>query len=196
MVDNFLSNNDYYNKGGLNGKPKEPRLISPKGQSSDNKYELILEQLIHERNELRKYIIDICKSLDIDTRQSVLGANCLEFYAVLCSTAKNKINYMEGYTRTVENARDEFNQELKRKEQECEELKKEKEEITMRWKESIRGGAELCGKLQNCIQALDKIKEIVNEPCAVFDKTCEECNNNCEQEILDIIDNAKEGNNS
>ena len=91
MTDNFLSNNSYYNKGGLNGKPKEPRPISPKGQSPDDKYELIFKQLIHERNELRKYIVDICKLLDIDTRQSVLGANCLEFYAVLSSTAENKI---------------------------------------------------------------------------------------------------------
>ena len=83
-------------------------------------------------------------------------------------------------------------EQLKRKGQEYKELKKEKEEIMMRWKESIRGGADLCRKLQNCIQALDKIKEIVNEPCAVFDKTCEECNNNCEQEILSIINEAME----
>ena len=98
MTDNFLSNNGYYNKGGLNGKPKEPRPISPKGQSPDDKYELIFKQLIHERNELRKYIIDICKSLSINTSQSVLGANCLEFYAVLTSTVKNR---RKGYEQTL-----------------------------------------------------------------------------------------------
>lgn len=31
MTDNFLNNNNYYNKGGLNDKPKEPRPIPPKG---------------------------------------------------------------------------------------------------------------------------------------------------------------------
>ena len=31
MTDNFLSNDNYYNRGGLNGKPKEPRPSSPKG---------------------------------------------------------------------------------------------------------------------------------------------------------------------
>ena len=95
----------------------------------DKEYGTMFKRLMHERNELRKYIIDICKLLDIDTRQSVLGANCLEFYAVLSSVAKDKINYMEGYIRTVENARDEFAQELKRKEQECEEYKQALDEI-------------------------------------------------------------------
>lgn len=52
----------------------------------------MFKQLMNERNELRKYIIDICKSLDIDTSQSVLGANCLEFYAVLSSVAKDRIS--------------------------------------------------------------------------------------------------------
>ena len=94
----------------------------------DKGYGTMFKRLMHERNELRKYIIDICKLLDIDTRQSILGANCLGFYAVLSSVAKDKINYMEGYIRTVENARDEFAQELKRKEEECEELKRKCDE--------------------------------------------------------------------
>lgn len=108
MTDDFLSNSNYYNKGGLNGKPKEPRPISPKGQSPDDKYELIFKQLIHERNELRKYIVDICKLLDIDTRQSVLGANCLEFYAVLSSAAKDKIKDLQEQLKCKEQALDEI----------------------------------------------------------------------------------------
>lgn len=104
MTDDFLSNSNYYNKGGLNNKPKEPRPIPPKGQQSSNKSELIFKQLIHERNELRKYIIDICELLGMDTSQSILGANCLEFYAVLSSTAKNKIRDLQ--------------EQLKRKEEE------------------------------------------------------------------------------
>ena len=47
--------------------------------------------LQHKRDELRKYLIGICDLLGIDTRQSLLGTNCLEFYAVLSSTAENKI---------------------------------------------------------------------------------------------------------
>lgn len=47
---------------------------------------------MHERNELRKYITDICKLLNINTSQSVLDANCLEFYAILSSIVENRIN--------------------------------------------------------------------------------------------------------
>lgn len=178
MTDNFLSNNGYYNKGGLNGKPKEPRPIPPKGQSLDDKYELIFKQLIHERNELRKYIIDICELLDINTSQSVLGANCLEFYAVLCSTAKNKINYTEGYIRTVENAKDEFFQELKRKEQEYEELKEQYKKVEDMM---IKSGANMCGELQNLYRTLDEIKEIA-------EKTKKDICNNCSWENTDSCD--------
>lgn len=91
MTDNFLSNDNYYNKGGLNGEPREPRPSSPKGQSLDNECKIVIKRLMHERNELRKYIIDICKLLDINTNQSLLGANCLEFYAVLSSVAEDRI---------------------------------------------------------------------------------------------------------
>lgn len=74
----------------------------------DNEYGTMFKRLMNEHNELRKYIIDICELLDINTSQSVLGANCLEFYAVLYSTAENKIGDLQ--------------EQLKRKEQECEEL--------------------------------------------------------------------------
>lgn len=67
MTDNFLNNDNYYNKGVLNGKPKKPRPEPPRGQSFDNKDELVFNQLIHENNGLRKYIIDTCKSLDMNT---------------------------------------------------------------------------------------------------------------------------------
>ena len=61
----------------------------------DNEYGTMLKRLMHERNELRKYILDICELLDIDTSQSVLGANCLEFYAVLSSVAKDKVRNLQ-----------------------------------------------------------------------------------------------------
>lgn len=61
----------------------------------DNEYGRMFKQLMNERNELREYIIDICELLDIDTSQSILGANCLEFYAVLSSTAKDKIRDLQ-----------------------------------------------------------------------------------------------------
>ena len=51
--------------------------------------------LQHKQDELRKYLIGICNLLGIDTRQSLLGANCLEFYAVLSSTAENKIKELK-----------------------------------------------------------------------------------------------------
>ena len=46
---------------------------------------------MNETYELRKYIIDICESLNINVSQSVLGTNCVEFYAVLSSVAKGRI---------------------------------------------------------------------------------------------------------
>ena len=75
----------------------------------DNEYGSMFKRLINERNELRKYIIDICNLLYIYTGQSVLGANCLEFYAVLCSTAENKIKGLQ--------------EQLTRKEEECHKYK-------------------------------------------------------------------------
>ena len=54
-----------------------------------------LERIKNEQGELRKYIIDICDLLDINTKQSLLGSNCLEFYAVLSSTAENKIKELK-----------------------------------------------------------------------------------------------------
>lgn len=181
MADNFLNNDNYYNKGGLNGKPKEPRPMPSKGQSTDNRYELIFKQLMHECSELRKYIINICELLDIDTSQSVLGANCLEFYAVLSSTANDKINYMEGYIRTLENARDEFGQELKRKEQECEELKQ--------WKK----GAENLFKAQ--IDNPDKIINRYKQALDEIENYCKECNLKADFtacDILNIINKVEE----
>ena len=61
----------------------------------DKEYERMFKQLMNERNELRKYIIDICGLLDIDTSQSIVGANCLEFYAVLSSVAEDKIKDLQ-----------------------------------------------------------------------------------------------------
>ena len=68
----------------------------------------MFKRLMNERNELRKYIIDICNLLYIDTSQSVLGANCLEFYAVLCSTAENKIKDLQEQLKRKEQALDEI----------------------------------------------------------------------------------------
>ena len=69
---------------------KEKIIICP--NSNLKSYILNLQ---HERDELRKYLIDICNLLSIDTRQSLLGANCLEFYTVLSSTAENKIKELK-----------------------------------------------------------------------------------------------------
>ena len=90
----------------------------------DKEYETVFNRLINERNELRKYITDICNLLGIDTSQSVLGANCLEFYAVLSSTAKNKIKDLQ--------------EQLKRKEQECNKFKQTLAEIKRIAEENIR----------------------------------------------------------
>ena len=119
----------------------------------DNEYGSMLKRLMNERNELRKYIIDICELLDIDTGQSVLGANCLEFYAVLCSTAENKIKDLQ--------------EQLKRKEEEYEELKKE-----------------LQAQRNFTAQEQRKIY------CVAYDKTCE-TGNECKQKKCVFKDRLK-----
>lgn len=187
MADNFLSNNGYYNKGGLNGKPKEPRPMPPKGQQSNNKYELIFRQLIHERNELRKYIIDICNLLGIDTSQSILGANCLEFYAVLSSVAEDKIKDLQ--------------EQLKHKEQELRNIYKafDIEYIIDKETGSIIGR---CNKLNKKEQECEELKKELQAQrafttqeqrkiyCVAYDETCE-TGNECKQKECVFKDRLK-----
>lgn len=170
----------------------------------DKEYGTMFKRLMHERNELRKYIIDICKLLDIDTSQSVLGANCLEFYAVLCSTAKNKISYMEGYIRTVENARDEFAQELKRKKEELQAQRnftsqEQRKIYCVAYDKTCETGNEC--KQKKCVfkdrlkykQALDEIEiNISKYQGLTFGKPRTMRENDCIYKILDIINKAKE----
>ena len=132
----------------------------------DSKYEIAVKQPTHERNELRKYIIDICKLLDINTNQFVLGANCLEFYAVLCSTAENKIG--------------ELQERLKRKEQECEKLKRWKKGAENLFKTQIDNTDKITNRYK---QALDEIEEIAGQQCNICEeltpineyKDCKKC---------------------
>ena len=123
----------------------------------NNEYRTMFKRLMNERNELRKYIIDICGLLDMDTSQSVLGANCLEFYAVLSSVAKDKIKDLQ--------------KQLKRKEQECnkfyiqlkaDEEYHEEEKNTLRKiiKNKEERNIELYKENNKLEQALAEIKEI------------------------------------
>lgn len=132
----------------------------------DKEYGTMFKQLIHERNELRKYIIDICKSLDINTSQSVLGANCLEFYAVLSSVAKDKMKDLQ--------------EQLKRKEQECNKLyiqlkadeeyhKEEENALRKIIKNKEERSIELYKENNKLKQTLIRIKEIAEENIRIAD---------------------------
>ncbi len=80
-------------------------------------------------------------------------------------------------------------------EQECEKLKREiafGNNGELSDKNKSHSFKDLNDENSNYNQALNEIEKIVSEPCFFFDKTCEECSNNCEQEILDIIHKAKE----
>lgn len=132
----------------------------------DKEYGTMFKQLIHERNELRKYIIDICKSLDINTSQSVLGANCLEFYAVLSSVAKDKMK--------------DLREQLKRKEQECNKLyiqlkadeeyhKEEENALRKIIKNKEERSIELYKENNKLKQTLIRIKEIAEENIRIAD---------------------------
>ena len=96
----------------------------------DNEYGSMFKRLMNERNELRKYIIDICNLLYIDTSQSVLGANCLEFYAVLCSTAENKIRGLQEQLKRKQNELEELRQYHNKC---CQEFEKEKKDLIAKY---------------------------------------------------------------
>ena len=132
----------------------------------DNEHGTMFKRLMNERNELRKYIIDICELLGIDTSQSTLGANCLEFYAVLSSTAKDKIR--------------ELQEELKRKEEELQAQRnfttqEQRKIYCVAYDKTCETGNEC--KQKKCVfkdrleykQALDEIEKIAEED---FNHTC------------------------
>ena len=165
----------------------------------DNEYGTMFKQLMNERNELRKYIIDICKLLGIDTSQSILGANCLEFYAVLCSTAENKIEDLQ--------------EQLKRKEQEyedlrqyhnkcCEEFKKEKQDLIDKYNQlsiNFYNGdycnTEYCSLLKSKEEELQTQRNFTAQEqrkiyCVAYDETCE-TGNECKQKKCAFKDRLK-----
>ena len=132
----------------------------------DKEYETMFKQLMNERNELRKYIIDICELLDIDTSQSVLGANCLEFYAVISSVAKDKIK--------------DLRQQLEHKEEELQAQRnftaqEQRKIYCVAYDKTCETGNEC--KQKKCVfkdrlkykQALDEIKEIAEENIRIAD---------------------------
>lgn len=140
------------------------------------------ERLMNERNELRKYIIDICELLGIDTSQFILGANCLEFYAVLSSTAKDKIR--------------ELQEELKRKEEELQAQRnfttqEQRKIYCVAYDKTCETGNEC--KQKKCVfkdrlkykQALDEIEKYLDAQQKYFDG--EDYHN-----LLGIINKVKE----
>lgn len=148
----------------------------------DNEYGTMFKRLMNERNELRKYIIDICKLLDINTNQSVLGANCLEFYAVLCSTAENKIKDLQ--------------EQLRRKEEELQAQRnfttqEQRKIYCVAYDKTCETGNEC--KQKKCVfkdrlkykQALDEIEKYLDVQQKYFDG--EDYHN-----LLDIINKVKE----
>ena len=148
----------------------------------DSEYGSMFKRLMNERNELRKYIIDICNLLYIDTSQSVLGANCLEFYAVLCSTAENKIKDLQ--------------EQLKRKEEELQAQRnftaqEQRKIYCVAYDKTCETGNEC--KQKKCVfkdklkfkQALDEIEHYLDAQQKYFDG--EDYHN-----LLDIINKVKE----
>ena len=104
--------------------------------------------------------------------------------------AKDKIDYMKEYIKTVENARDDLERELEHKEQEFEELK---EELKMNQNfvhdNSVESTA-LCKLLEKYKQALDEIEHQVTELfLGVENKDRTYC-----EKILDIINSVKDKN--
>lgn len=81
MTDNFLSNDNYYNRGGLKSKPKEPRPTLIKGQS--DKIKDLQGQLKRKEQECDKYkqALDeirqyrVCEINDVDGEEDdvILG---------------------------------------------------------------------------------------------------------------------------
>lgn len=129
------------------------------------------EQLIYCK-ELKKYLIEIFELLDIPTSQSVLGRNCIEFYAIRTCTAENRIK--------------ELKDQLKHKEQGCEELNSDNRYFVDR----IMSLEELTDKYELAFDEIEKnIKDYCKNMCMTETKeTCGSCQNT---EVLDIIDRVK-----
>lgn len=156
----------------------------------DNEYGIIFKRLMNERNELRKYIIDICELLGIDTSQSILGASCLEFYAVLSSTAKDKIKDLQ--------------EQLKCKETELQAQRnftaqEQRKIYCVAYDKTCETGNEC--KQKKCVfkdrlkykQALDEIEEIAkHNNFLVRDPFCGSGYRDLSGQILNIINKAKD----
>lgn len=97
MTDNFLSNDNYYNRGGLKSKPKEPRPTLIKGQS--DKIKDLQEQLKRkeeECEELKKEleaVYDDCKGCPT-CNEALYNAN---LYAKEYRKLKQALDEIEKY---------------------------------------------------------------------------------------------------
>ena len=163
MTDDFLSNSNYYNKGGLNGKPKEPRPIPPKGQSPDK--EIIIDG------------IDVSKC----------AYECNGFCTI--NFEKSNIGMLD--CKRCEHCPSCHFKQLKRKEQECEKLyiqlktdeeyhKEEENTLRKIIKNKEERNIELYKENSKYKQALDEIEKLMpkfdtSDGCSYGDYDCENC---------------------
>lgn len=71
------------------------------------------EKLEKTNTELAKYLMEIFELLCIDSCQSLLGYNCIEFYAVRSDTAINRIKELKHKEQELNKALREDNERLR-----------------------------------------------------------------------------------
>lgn len=131
-------------------------------KNNPNCYFKQLNRKGRECEELKRIKNDFFKHAEV-SHEAVLNKNKiideqakeLDQLKVENEELKKEINYMEGYIRTVENARDEFAQELKQKERALDEIKKI---INIDYYQD--SWATLAIKIDNIREIINKIKEI------------------------------------
>lgn len=175
MADNFLNNNNYYNKGGLNSQPKGSRPEPPKGQSPSGE----------------KIIID-----------SISVSGCKYELDEYCTINFEKSNIGMFDFKHCEDCPNCYYKQLKHKEQECKELKEQLSVAQERYTTIRPHAIELADtklKLQQEVntlkQALDEIEEIAkHNNFLVRDPFCGTGYRDLSGQILNIINKERNRN--
>lgn len=171
----------------------------------------------HYNNELIKYIDEIAKHLGLDNKTTTIGKNCIEYWAILTSVIKNKLDQLEAENEKLKsqyncyscgsckgyfdlNAENEnIKHELEQYKQLAEkhladwfELQEENEELKQ-WREDaeniLKTQLDNFDKVENrYIQALDEIVDLIKSDCKEY---CEnKINTGCKRDctIIEILD--------
>lgn len=169
MADNFLSNDNYCNKGGLNGKPKATRPEPPKGQLGSKEGIIIDGVNVSE-----------CKYFQSSCVPDYSGGY---LYKNICRNH----GFYDCDKKPCAFKCTEYQTQFKHKEQECE---------AQRYKLNyyIEKTTQLLDDIDKYKQALDEIEKIISTPCISTINSCIECKHSgcLYRQVLNIINKVND----